>query len=165
MLPAWEHVRCEVCGGEGRPVFDLPHPDAPGGLSQVLACAGCGLKYLSPRPEREATGRYHADDSNAFVGRRRGRVKQAGWNLLRDLRIPYFDVNPRPAGYVLDVGCGYGDLLLYLQGRGARCVGVDIDPRAVVRAQAYGLDVRLGRLEQQGFETASFDTVILCHSL
>ena len=164
-MPAWEHVTCDVCGGRGQPVFDLPHPDAPGGFSQVLACPGCDLKYLSPRPAYEAMSRYYTDDSNAFVGRRRSIWKQVGWNLLRDLRIPYFDVNPRPVGEVLDVGCGYGDILLYLQTRGARCIGVDADARAVARAREYGLDVRLGRLEQQRFSTASFDTVVLCHSL
>jgi SAM-dependent methyltransferase len=109
--------------------------------------------------------RYYSDDSNAFVGRQRKPWKQVGWNLLRDFRVPYFDVNPRPVGLVLDVGCGYGDLLLYLQSRGARCTGVDADARAVSKAREYGLDVRLGRLEDQRFPAATFDTVVLCHSL
>ena len=107
--------------------------------------------------------RYYTDDSNAFVGRRRSIWKQVGWNLLRDLRIPYFDVNPRPVGEVLDVGCGYGDILLYLQSRGLAVSELTPTPE-LSRGPEYGLDVRLGPLEQQRFSAASFDTVVLCHS-
>ncbi|HWP67172.1 MAG TPA: class I SAM-dependent methyltransferase [Candidatus Limnocylindria bacterium] len=172
------------------PVLPLAHPDAPAGAAAIVECASCGLRRLDPRPAADAAARYYAADHNAFVGRRRGPVRQRLWELLRDAAAGYarpgplgrplaallgplgrwaFDVTvplsgaPRPR--VLEVGSGYGDLLLYLAARGCDVTGVDRDPRATAVARGLGLDVRTGTLAEQAFPDATFDTAVLCHSL
>ena len=45
---------------------------------------------------------------------------------------------------VLDVGCGRGELLSALAGRGVPCSGVDLDAGMVSEARAAGLDVTAG---------------------
>ena len=142
----------------GETVLQVPHPDAPGGLSRIIRCASCGLRRLDPRPNPATLGRYHGAAYNAFMGRTRGPCKQAIWDFLRDTssaapgrgrgwqvlrpamrRVAecVFDINIPLDGeagrHVLDVGCGYGDLLLYLHSRGCSVQGVDLDERAAAK--------------------------------
>ena len=185
--PRWVDASCALCdGAEAQQVLPVAHPDAPGGRTAIVECAGCGLRRLTPRPSGEDLPGYYDADQVAFAGRRRGSLKQALWDVLRDvaagrpgkprLLAPLrplarwaFDVNvsladPRPPA-VLDVGSGYGDLLGYLQTRGCRVTGVDTSPRAVERARALGIPVRLGPLRDLHLPEASFDVGVMCHSL
>lgn len=68
-------------------------------------------------------------------------------------------------GRLLDVGCGSGDWLASMQGRGWNVIGVDFDQHAVSVARGRGIDVRQGGLEEQSFPTSHFDAVTLNHVL
>jgi 2-polyprenyl-3-methyl-5-hydroxy-6-metoxy-1,4-benzoquinol methylase len=78
-----------------------------------------------------------------------------------------FDISVKASRgkHILDVGCGYGDLLLYYKSRGMICTGVDFSETAVARGREYGLNVLHGSLQSQQFQDACFDKVVLCHSL
>jgi SAM-dependent methyltransferase len=186
----WETVGCVLCGNpQAWDVLVVPHPDAPDGRSAVVECRGCGLRRLSPRPTPSAIGGYYGTTHNAFIGRTRGPRLQATWNWLRDVASgapsrphrPWlrhfarpiaawvFDITvpldgPRPPR-VIEIGSGYGDLLLYLQSRGCTVTGVDQSAQAAATAARLGVTVRHGTLAAQGFPDACFDTAILCHSL
>lgn len=74
----------------------------------------------------------------------------------------------RPGEHVLDLGCGDGELLAYLQAtRGARGYGVENDPDNVVACVARGVNVLQLDLEAglSGFDSGSFDHVILSQTL
>jgi SAM-dependent methyltransferase len=187
----WVFGACDLCGEtEGEDLLALRHADAPGEVAFIRQCHGCGLKRLWPRPGVQIIHRYYASDSSAYAGRRRSPLKQAVWDFLRDgasgapgrgrtlrpLR-PFFrlaadwafdinvplDRNPLPR--ILDVGCGFGDLLLYWKSKGAETLGVDFDGRAVSLAEKLGLRVLLGELEEQNLPAESFDVVVFNHSL
>jgi 2-polyprenyl-3-methyl-5-hydroxy-6-metoxy-1,4-benzoquinol methylase len=49
-----------------------------------------------------------------------------------------------PAGPVLDIGCGRGDLVAHLQALGLKAYGIEIDRDAIQAAQGAGRDVRQG---------------------
>lgn len=69
---------------------------------------------------------------------------------------------------VLDLGCGDGTLLAYLaEERGARGYGLEIDPQAVNRCIARGVNVIQADLDAglSQFESNSFDLVLLAQAL
>ncbi len=69
---------------------------------------------------------------------------------------------------VLDLGCGDGSLLRYLQdARGARGYGVEINDLNIVTCIQNGVNVIQGDLESglSGFESDAFDFVILSQTL
>jgi len=74
----------------------------------------------------------------------------------------------RPRARVLDLGCGDGEFLTLLRDqRGARGLGIEIDPQAITHALARGLDI----IEQDldgglgNFPDQSFDMVVMAHAL
>jgi SAM-dependent methyltransferase len=166
----------------------VSHVDAPGGISHVFQCARCGLRRLNPRPSQTIIGSYYKTGYNAFVGRTRGPFKQRVWNWLRDanalpagsqlgwLRPLFgplaewaFDINVPLNGQtglrVMELGCGYGDLLIYLKSRGCEVQGVDFDSRAAEKGGEYGVPIHVGSLAELRLPAASFDVGIMCHSL
>jgi len=69
---------------------------------------------------------------------------------------------------VLDLGCGDGSLLDYLQTeREVRGYGVEIDDKNILRCIARGVNVIQSNLDEglSGFETGAFDFVILSQTL
>jgi SAM-dependent methyltransferase len=65
---------------------------------------------------------------------------------------------------VLDVGCGYGSLVNYLQERGFEAIGVDLDVKSISVGKALfpRANIRIARAEAlEHEETSRFDTVIL----
>ena len=73
-----------------------------------------------------------------------------------------------PGSRVLDLGCGDGALLAYLQAeKGVRAVGLEIDPLNIEKCLAAGVAVIEQNLNQglSNFETGSFDTVLLAQTL
>ncbi len=187
----WIFPDCDLCGQEaGDDLLKLVHAEAPGGCAVIRRCRGCGLKRLWPRPGDGILSRYYPSGYGAYIGRRRGPLKQALWDLLRDgasgapgrgrvlapgrpvfrrLADWVFDINlpldRDPLPRILDVGCGFGDLLLYWTSRGVEAQGVDLDERAVSLARKLGLRVRHGNLQEQDFAAGSFDALVLNHSL
>lgn len=74
----------------------------------------------------------------------------------------------RPGASVLDLGCGDGSLLRFLkESRGATGYGVDIADQNVLACVKNGVNVIQADLERglSGFETGSFDYVILSQTL
>jgi len=74
---------------------------------------------------------------------------------------------PRGAS-VLDLGCGDGSLLDYLQTeREVRGYGVEIDDKNILRCIERGVNVIQSNLDEglSGFETGAFDFVILSQTL
>ena len=74
----------------------------------------------------------------------------------------------RPGASVLDLGCGDGSLLSYLQERrGVRGYGVENQPDRVIACVARGVNVVQYDLEAglAGFDSQSFDHVILSQTL
>lgn len=175
---------CAVCGSTGgEPLFRF-HPRAGDAESAVVRCAGCGLRRLDPRPTQDALPAFYGGEYYAYAGRRRARTKQAVWDLLRDVgsgvrlgplrplgdvvarRV--FDIHVTLVGTsprVLDIGCGFGDLLIYLKERGADVQGVEFDAAAAEVGARHGVPIHVGGLDDLRLPPASVDVAILQHSL
>ncbi len=73
-----------------------------------------------------------------------------------------------PGSSVLDLGCGDGSLLAWLQReKGCRCVGVELDDAKVLACAKQGVEVIQQNLEDglALFSDASFDTVLQLETL
>lgn len=71
----------------------------------------------------------------------------------------------------LDIGCGDGKFTRFLARSGARATGIDVNPRALLRAREKACDENLdiawieGRAEDLPFADRSFDVVVFSNSL
>jgi SAM-dependent methyltransferase len=188
---AWEPTVCADCGSRvSERLFAVAHSDAPDGECAIVQCSSCGLRRLDPRPTPAALSDLYADDYYAYVGRRRSLRKQRLWEILRDsangaaparslagvggllsrpLASWLFDINVDLRGSqrprVIDVGCGYGDLLIYLKSRGCDVVGVDVSERAAAIGAEHDVPIHVGELNEFAFPDGAFDVAILQHSL
>lgn len=66
-------------------------------------------------------------------------------------------------GRLLDIGCGSGRTLKWMQDLGWRVEGVDFDPGAVQSARRRGLEAHLGTLEDQEYPNDCFDAITMSH--
>lgn len=103
------------------------------------------------------------EDSPPFLKR------LAGWLIrLHPGRRAVFDFNVMwlkqvANGRLLDVGCGSGEFLRFMQRLGWRVEGVDFDAEAARNAGAKHVTVHVGSLEAQEFADDTFDAVTLSH--
>lgn len=182
---------CDFCNGtRSRPVFDFTVCAQKVALVQ---CDSCGLKYLRPRPSSDALPRFYGSSyysyqpageqqaDRSFMGRLKCTVmkRKFGYDSPSDIvplpipgvlarliagfvAVPTF----RPAGRLLDVGCGSGDKLLWFRGLGWDVTGFEFSEQAANAGRQCGLDIRLGAdLRDAEFPAHNFDAVTLYHSL
>ncbi len=153
--------RCEACGGERvSKAFDA---DEPGFC--VARCRDCGLGRTCPDvPDSDILAYY----PQTYYGRgnvRFNRLFEAMTRLFqrRRARVLVRLVAPGP---VLDVGCGRGFLLKYLQGLGYEPHGVELSDLAAAHArQRLGLDVQTDDFLQSRHEAGRLRAVVFWHTL
>ena len=176
-------TQCDVCAaalGEAERVYVF------NGFA-LVRCRGCGLVLTNPRPTRAEIGNYYGDgyysylppDITSFKQRIKdavlgelggypvehwwqGLVRPAAWFLE-----PHIMVIPPHVqnGRLLDAGCGAGTFLSWAVRAGWDATGLEVDPRGVEGARAVGLNVVQGSMEDCLLPDASFDTVVLNHTL
>jgi len=152
-----EAVSCPLCGPA--PGAALQHRFSP---FAVVACRGCGLKFLSPRlPEAEVLKLYQAESYYQAGGVGPGyddyRQARANWHKTFEARLAAIRAW-QPAGRALDVGCGPGYFMEVAARQGYEVWGVDVSDygRRLARA-SFGDRVLAGTLEQAPLEPQSFD--------
>lgn len=150
---------CAVCGG--REPLEALSAREPYGLTaeplQLVRCASCGHLYVSPRPEGAELSRFYFREYYRGSGR-----LAAAFEFLKSARV----VAGRPAGRLLDVGCGDGAFLEAMQKRGWEGWGVETaqDGAALARARP-GLTIIEKPLPGGGLPAGQFDMVTLWHSI
>ncbi len=146
----------------------------------LVACDGCGLAFLNPRPSRDAIGAHYDDDYPAHrdgppAPLRRWQALAGAADppgpatrlLLRVRQEVAWHVIPRPRGRrrILDVGSGNGALLDVMAQLGWHTAAVEPSDAAAARARAKGHEVAVGTAEALPCPEASFDVVVLWHVL
>jgi len=69
----------------------------------------------------------------------------------------------KAGGKLLDVGCGNGGLMDWMQHLGWEVQGIEVDPVAAQRAIDRGLRVHQGKVEDVVFPPGSFDAITMTH--
>ena len=85
--------------------------------------------------------------------------------MKSDLDAGVMYLNYLKNGKVLDVGCGSGKRLKYLQDLGWDTTGTDVDKEAVKNEQNKGLNIETGNLEDLNLPSNYFDAITLNHVL
>jgi len=127
-------------------------------------CAQCGLVRTDPPPAPAPTdddglyGRGYFTERNDYLARR-AEFTSFFATLLDQVAVL------KPAGRLLDVGCGPGLLLEEALRRGYEVGGCDVSAWAVDYARQRGLDARAGLLESLAYPAASVDIALANHTL
>jgi 2-polyprenyl-3-methyl-5-hydroxy-6-metoxy-1,4-benzoquinol methylase len=140
--PACGHARRRTAGSRGE--------------LRLHRCTACGLVFSDPQPREEVERRYRETyDLAAHFGAREARK-----TLLYERRLARL---PSPsAGHdrLFDVGCADGQFLELARDAGWQVCGVDLNPPAVMRTRARGIEVFEGSLEtMEDLPWHSFDLV------
>lgn len=160
-------VACDLCGAENAdPCLELS--DVLSGIAtgtfDLVRCGGCGHRYLNPRPSDASLAALYPDHYAPFDQRGlSARVKRVQRRrLIRRL----WPVLGSPAR-ILDLGCGTGELLASVRALGnPNVTGIEPSETAADLARRrYGLDVRTGSLEAAALPNATFDVVLMSHSI
>jgi 2-polyprenyl-3-methyl-5-hydroxy-6-metoxy-1,4-benzoquinol methylase len=127
----------------------------------LLRCAGCGQLVSQCSEERfwqsmvefdDPRGTLPASDSTT---RYKERTRKSLNGIARLLQRPPQDIR------LLDVGCSTGAFITVAHRMGFIAEGVEPAPQAARSAQAAGLRVRQGLLEEIAFPDQAFDVVTL----
>ena len=166
------HARCCVCeSDDAQPVGageDYEYRTSSDTFSAVR-CRLCGLVYLNPRPSVEEfetiyPPTYHAFD---FSEKDFGIVYKIRSRLEAKRLLSWCADLPADAR-ILDVGCGDGFHLNLLKKHGRKTwtlEGVDLDKRAVERAEKSGLTIHLGSIETIGLSRDAYDLVFMIQTI
>ena len=130
---------------------------------------------VDPRPTQAEIAKFYADE---FYSGDYKRLNDSSLEVQMDDKDFYdcrwedmchgiAEVSEKPlAGQsVLDIGCGWGQALLYFQKAGMKCHGFDPAPEAVDFACKNGLDVKVAGLENMDVFEKRFDIVTLINVL
>jgi len=85
--------------------------------------------------------------------------------LVKEKRdVSSMHLNELPPGRLLEIGCGDGEFLDRMKGCGWSVEGLDFDVQAARAAgEKYGIEVKVGRLEEIAYPDNSFDAVTMKH--
>ena len=72
----------------------------------------------------------------------------------------YLDIEDRKEVICLDIGCGWGNNLLFLHNGGFDVYGIDFSPTAVAHCNRLGLRSIFGDAEKLSFKSNSIDFVV-----
>jgi methionine biosynthesis protein MetW len=164
-----EYVDCDICGQETREIFKRIDDSRSGvrGEFCIVKCKNCGLLFTNPRLKAEAINKAnegnfspgHQNKSSLFI--RNHPALRKIWHQVTGEYIS--EILERSRGRVLDLGCGFGDMLEDLTRKGCDAYGIETNPRAVEFCLKKGFKVSCLTLEEAHFPDEYFDAVILCH--
>src|SRR3989338_11047408 len=177
LKPSFENIDCDICQENDYDIF-IKRPDYDDYLSSpltlsIVKCKSCGLLYTNPRVNQGAMKKL---GEMRFTPWTKDKSRFRLWlsALIRKhpkIRMVYHhftgeylsEIITQSKGKVLDIGCGFGDLLEDLLKKGCIPYGVEVNPFAVKACREKGLQVSQGVLDEIGFPDNFFDTITLRH--
>ena len=164
---ATEPGACALCGGRtGRAFahgFDFEYETTREEFT--FHCCSCGGLYLDPRPAPAALERIYPDDYYSYdFERKLGPLVRRFKALADGAKVRAYRPYLADGARVLDVGCGDGHVLRTIARVAARpveLVGIELSEQASAAAEASGVQVLRGRIEEVALPAGAFDLVIM----
>ncbi|MFQ5648500.1 MAG: class I SAM-dependent methyltransferase [bacterium] len=128
-----------------------------------------GGKRLYQKIKRSYLGLKYGYPAAASPGPLHTAANLLGWLItLHPLQRNAIDMDvmflpAHAGGRLLDIGSGSGRRLRLMQALGWQVQGIEVDPAAVARSRAAGLEVSAGRLGEQNFADEVFDAITMSH--
>ena len=154
-MSASSRAICPICGGsEWRTILD-------GASFRIEECSRGCIGRTVPPPEYSPELPEGAKAENLIAADR----DKSGHFTIAD-RILDLVRGFQPCGRLLDIGCGWGQLLRAASDRGYDAVGIEASPGvAEIAREAFGVECVVGAFPVQTFEPDSFDIVVMNHVL
>ena len=132
----------------------------------IRQCEECGFLFTSPRPTPERLGEYylsedyisHAEKATSLKDHIYHRVRRRAIRSKHRLIAKYHE-----SGRALDMGCGTGDFLAFLNSRGYAAQGIEVSPKA--RKAAVDKGVRVSPTLADLPANAEFNVITMWHAL
>ncbi len=165
---------CPACGklsvaGEQMVGRDFMH-GLPGAFT-VATCTECGSGVTLPFLPTSELGQFYPDGYYAYTLPKGWPTRALALMLIRrrgDKALrgsPLSVLASMPAGKLLDVGCGRGDIGSAFVARGWTVSGVEPSEDACIGARERNIDAFAGTLEEAPFPPEHFDAILFQHSL
>ncbi len=161
-----ERKSCLVCGNSELKTY-LKTKDYFGSqeLFTLVECSHCNTLYTSPFPDNKEIITYYKSNSYVSHGDKKGLLFDTIYSSIKRINISNkYKVLTRHISTKthLDIGCGTGDFLYYLENKGLITQGVEIDDSARQIAQQKNLDVKsnIGDIKDQKFDSISMIHVL-----
>lgn len=140
----------------------------PGGFT-YLKCFSCSHVFVENFLEENSLVELYTN----FYNRSKGPVnlKSESTNELSSLSLWLNGDKSSPSrwvqepGKVLDIGCGYGSSLVYLESKGCQVEGIDADKNVEKVARENNLNIRVGVFCKTDYKKEYFDAVIMSQVL
>ena len=155
---------CPVCGEKNGKILRNVEMVLPEGVSllnhyRVVACAGCGFTYADTTAVQEDFNLYY---QNANMYSASGKTKSTIMDKLSENRYRLIEKYVDKSAKIVDIGCGSGDLLVYLKQKGYQNLyGIDPSKESVEHLKAQGIEGAVGNIFEPVAEwKGSLDVVI-----
>ena len=168
---------CDCCGA-GPERWERTWPQAGPGdpTMSFVTCRACGLTFSTAPPAEDLVAFHREQYAERAAGRPAasgahdpGRMREKHYSaryqrkarqMLR--RAAALRADRRRPARVLEVGCAAGGVLKAARDLGYAATGVEVSPLAAEPGlREHGLDIRIGRLEDQAFPEGAFDLILL----
>jgi 2-polyprenyl-3-methyl-5-hydroxy-6-metoxy-1,4-benzoquinol methylase len=159
-------MNCPICERETTKVRSNAYDDRYGysGTFDVRRCQHCQHHFLDATfSAHELADLYSTYYPRTFLDVEKVVIPQEGRSTRTWLRgddASAFRWVP-PGVRVLDIGCGFGETLLYHESRGSEAWGIDADANLQRVADRYGLNVKIGLFDADQWPRDFFDYVTL----
>ena len=174
---ATEHCICAVCGSDNQ--IEISTKGRHGVPVRNVACADCGLVYVSPRPSPAAMEMFYRSHYRTqhliAIPTRTGTLAHPGTPEYADAlvyREEVLAINAlgngmvKPGDRVLGVGCNRGDALVMMNRRvPIEMHGIEPGHESALAARSKGVTVHEGVMETYDPGDLRFDQIQIFHVL
>ncbi len=153
-------MKCLICGGKNLIFLFSAKDYISGDLFSVCQCSECGSVLTQPIPRPEKVKNYYQE---LYYGRRKSFVESIV-NYLRLKKILKLPGTIKKAA-ILDVGCGNGNFLELLAGRGFLANGTEVAPEYHFSNKKISSLICRKELAECRFPDNKFDVITMWHTL
>lgn len=137
-----------------------------GDIFQIRKCNICNAYFLSPNPSKQMLEQaydisYYGDQQNKFSNN----FIEKAIDIFRKNRAKHLNKYIKPNSNILDIGCGNGRLLMFMNQYGNHNLyGIEPGKEASKRAKKIiGLNLKTSFLQKNDYDNNFFDAISLYH--